>query len=65
MEDLERLQTSDAKKECDLQAFFKDLDLAAEIRNRIITESGEVLQNSADLIREMRGERDEQIPGLR
>lgn len=65
MDDLERLQSSDAKMECNLQSFFKDLDLAAEIRDRIITESGGVLQNSADLVREIRDERDEQIPSLR
>jgi prevent-host-death family protein len=65
IEDLERLQASETKAERDFQSFIKDLDLASEIRNQIFKESGGILRDSADLIREMRDERDEQILGLR
>jgi prevent-host-death family protein len=63
--DFERLEAFETKMERDPQSFIKDLDLASEIRNQILKESGGMLQDSADLIREMRDEHDEQILGLR
>jgi prevent-host-death family protein len=62
IEDLERLRASETKEECDLQSFLRALDLASEVRNEILKESGGIVQDSAHLIREMR---DEQILGLR
>jgi len=65
IEDLERLQASDTNRKRDLQSFFRDIDRASEVKDRIRREQGGIfLQNSADLIREMRDERDEQILGL-
>ena len=65
IEDLERLQASDTNKKRDLQSFLRDLDRASDVRNQIYREHGGTLKDSADMIREMRDERDEQILGLR
>jgi prevent-host-death family protein len=66
IEDLERLQSSDTVSKGDLQSFFRDIDRASKVKDRIRTERGGIiLPDSANLIREMRDERDEQIIGLR
>ena len=65
IEDLERLQAADTNRKRDLESFLRDIDRASEVRDRICKERGGVLQNSSDLIREIRDERDEQILGLR
>jgi len=63
--DLERLEASGSKVARDPQSFINALDLALEIRNQIFRESDGILQDSAELICEIRDERDEQILGLR
>jgi prevent-host-death family protein len=65
IEDLERLQAADTTRKRDLESFFRDIDRASEVRDKICKERRGILQNSSDLIREMRDERDEQIIGLR
>jgi len=42
IDDLERLQASDTSRERDLQSFFRDLDRASEVKDRIRKERGDI-----------------------